>query len=433
MSWRSTRVCAFAVGLLLGAAMHAAAAPESASYDSSGGANVAAGGNKDAESEKVLRSLATPLEGVKNYRKDVTCTARLRGQGASSRLNHVYTITFEPPNKLSAVARARDAAAVVCDGKELFVQVPSAGKFAVDKAPASIADIVTSSQLAGAEIGHPVLLAGQLDLLPPDVLLEQVTAAKYLGQAKVGTTKCHHLEVTIEPYDFELWVDEGDKPRLRKVVAKLDRWIAQHSDKLPKEAKIDMTLAFRNWSSDVKLAASAFKFTPAEGLTQVTSLGSTVASEGPDALLDRPAPLFQLGLVSGGAMNLASHKGKDVVILDFWATWCGPCVKGLPTITEVAGNFKSKGVVFYAVNLREGPDEILPFLQEKSLPITVAMDSDGGVAKLYKVKGIPQTVIIGKDGTVQAIHVGFGEGVKERLTSELESLVAGKSIATRSQ
>ena len=145
-----------------------------------------------------------------------------------------------------------------------------------------------------------------------------------------------------------------------------------------------MTLAFKNWATDARMTAATFKFAPADDLTQVPSFApQTGGQDAALALLDKLAPSFQLSMLSGGGMNLASHKNKDVVILDFWATWCGPCVKGLPVVSEVAASYKSKGVVFYAVNLRETPDAVVPFLQEKSLSIPVALDSDGGVAKLY--------------------------------------------------
>ena len=112
------------------------------------------------------------------------------------------------------------------------------------------------------------------------------------------------------------------------------------------------------------------------------------------------------------------------MILDFWATWCGPCVRALPIVSEVAAAYKDKGVVFYAVNEQEESDAVKKFLAAKKLDIAVAMDAEGEAAKLYKVNGIPQTVIIGKDGKVAVVHVGFSPSMKQMLTKELDALLA---------
>ncbi len=100
--------------------------------------------------------------------------------------------------------------------------------------------------------------------------------------------------------------------------------------------------------------------------------------EAPSPLLGKPAPDVSLKLLEEGKgeFKLKEHKGEHVVMLDFWATWCGPCVKELPILSEVAEAYKDKGVVC-AVNQQEEPAEIRTFLKEKKLKLTVALDSSG--------------------------------------------------------
>src|SRR5690349_4238380 len=78
----------------------------------------------------------------------------------------------------------------------------------------------------------------------------------------------------------------------------------------------------------------------------------------------KPAPAFSLDLLKGGKATLADHKNKNVVILDFWATWCGPCVQAMPIVSEVAKSFADKGVVLYAVNEQEEADAVKAFLEK---------------------------------------------------------------------
>ena len=92
-------------------------------------------------------------------------------------------------------------------------------------------------------------------------------------------------------------------------------------------------------------------------------------------LLGQPAPDVQLSLLDGTQFNLASYREKNVVMIDFWATWCGPCVEEMPALAEVADEYSSQGVVFFALNQGEDKETIQKFLDEKELDIMVALDS----------------------------------------------------------
>jgi thiol-disulfide isomerase/thioredoxin len=140
------------------------------------------------------------------------------------------------------------------------------------------------------------------------------------------------------------------------------------------------------------------------------------------------APSVQLPQLAGGEFNLADHAGKNVVMLDFWATWCGPCVAELPLLVDVAGEYQSKGVVLCAVNVREDPNDIRKFLSQQRLAVNVGLDS-GEVAGQYGVEGIPCLVLIDRDGIVQSVHVGYDPNIKNVLRKELNTLLDGKSLA----
>jgi peroxiredoxin len=119
---------------------------------------------------------------------------------------------------------------------------------------------------------------------------------------------------------------------------------------------------------------------------------------------------------------------KQIVVLDFWATWCAPCVEGLPRVADVVGRFKDRGVTFYAINQEEDADTIGEFLKRKELKIPVLMDPEREVSDEYKAEPIPLTVIIGRDGIVQAVHFGVSKEAIERLEKQLTDLLAGKRL-----
>jgi thiol-disulfide isomerase/thioredoxin len=159
-------------------------------------------------------------------------------------------------------------------------------------------------------------------------------------------------------------------------------------------------------------------------LALFTLVASVAAADGPESLLNKDAPDFKLALLGGGEVELSKLEGQNVVLLDFWATWCGPCRQVMPALVEVSNEYKSKGVRYLAVNLREKNDDIAKYLASAKLDIEVPLDKDGEVAKLYQVKGIPTMAIVDKKGVVRDVHVGASPNIKEELKKTLDKILA---------
>jgi peroxiredoxin len=152
--------------------------------------------------------------------------------------------------------------------------------------------------------------------------------------------------------------------------------------------------------------------------------GGASGTESP--LVGKPAPDFELELVGGKSFHLADSKGK-VVVLDFWATWCGPCIQAMPQVEKVTGEFDQKDIQLVAVNLQETPQQIKAMLERHQLKIPrVALDKDGAVAEKYQAHAIPQTVIIGRDGNVARLFVGGGPHLGDQLREAIKATLAGE-------
>ncbi|HZN69585.1 MAG TPA: TlpA disulfide reductase family protein [Tepidisphaeraceae bacterium] len=121
----------------------------------------------------------------------------------------------------------------------------------------------------------------------------------------------------------------------------------------------------------------------------------------------KPAPAFTLKDMADKDVKLADLKGQ-VVVLDLWATWCPPCRASLPHLDKLHEEMKDKGVKVYAVNVQEEKADVEQFIQQTNLKTPVLLDSKGEVSQKYKANAIPQTVVIGKDGKVARVFIGFG-------------------------
>jgi thiol-disulfide isomerase/thioredoxin len=276
---------------------------------------------------------------------------------------------------------------------------------------------------------------------PARQLSSTAESVEYVGEEEVNGAKCHHLKGVGAQMDWQIWIDAGEKPLVRKFLPDLGKALAAMA-KAQKGAnqlagvKIENVVSYVDWELDPKFGDDVFVFTAPEDAQKLGSLMEIVTGGArrpvepePHALLGKPAPQIDLELLDGGKLDLASFKDKNVVILDFWATWCGPCVRAMPIIDKVAEKYKDKGVLLFAVNIQEMPDEIKKFLEEAEIEVAVALDKEGATAQAYLANAIPQTVIVGKDGSVQVVKIGVSPDLETALTTDLEALLEGKDVA----
>ncbi|MEI2723013.1 MAG: redoxin family protein [Verrucomicrobiota bacterium] len=118
-------------------------------------------------------------------------------------------------------------------------------------------------------------------------------------------------------------------------------------------------------------------------------------------------------------------KGK-VVLLDFWASWCGPCKESFPVMDELQQKYGSKGLVILAVNVDEDVTAMKDFLKDHPVQFNILHDATKKLVGTANIASMPTSFLIGKDGKVVAIHKGFhGKETAKEYTAEVEKLLAG--------
>ena len=134
------------------------------------------------------------------------------------------------------------------------------------------------------------------------------------------------------------------------------------------------------------------------------------------------APEFQLAAMAGNTINLSQYKGQ-VVMINFWATWCGPCRQEMPLLEQLHKKYKPLGFTMLGVNVEPDSAGAVQWLKATPVTFPILFDTDSKVSKLYAVSGMPSTVIVDRKGQVRFVHRGYKAGDENEYLNQIRALV----------
>ena len=140
-------------------------------------------------------------------------------------------------------------------------------------------------------------------------------------------------------------------------------------------------------------------------------------------LLGNDAPDFTLRGHQEENIKLSEYYGK-VVMLNFWATWCGPCRQEIPKLTEIKNLHNEYDFELLGINIDEDQDKARQLAKKLNVNYPILFDEEKGVAKSYQVDAMPMTVLIGRDGKVRYIHRGYKEEYLAQYQQQIQKLKA---------
>lgn len=136
----------------------------------------------------------------------------------------------------------------------------------------------------------------------------------------------------------------------------------------------------------------------------------------------RPAPDFTLGVRGGGELRLGELRGQ-VVLVNFWATWCGPCRQEMPLLDELYRKYQGLGFTLLGINVEEDGRLAEDFLAETPVSFPILLDPESRVSYLYEVSAMPTTVIIDRQGNIRLTHFGYQPGDEQEYQDTIRALL----------
>ncbi len=146
------------------------------------------------------------------------------------------------------------------------------------------------------------------------------------------------------------------------------------------------------------------------------------ASTSQAAAVGGNAPDFTLKSKDGNNIKLNEYRG-DVVMINFWASWCGPCRQEMPALEQLYSKYKDLGFVILGVNLDEDSNKAIAMLDKTSVSFPILFDETKQVSKLYNVSAMPTTFLLDRNGKLRYLHKAYKPGYEHKYAKQIKTLV----------
>lgn len=337
-----------------------------------------------------------------------------------------FSVAMQQPNRVRI--HALDTT-TVADGERLTSVVQSLpGQVLVRDCPepVTLEAISADEMLRDAMRGQLQVELPQLQLLAnPDGLatLTRESTPTQLSDSEFLGSKCWRIALDGPAGRAIMWIDQSSG-----LMAKYEFPLEEIRKRFP---LAKLWAEFRGAKTGDSIDPVAFQMELPQDVKLVSRLIMPPPNE-PHPMLGKSVDSYTFVSLDGTALGDQSLAGK-VVVLDMWATWCGWCFEGLPLLNKVYGQYEDNDQIkFLAVSKDDSTvtnAAVHEAFQKHNLTLPIARDHEQVTDRVFQVEGLPTTIVIGRDGTVQDYKIGYDPNVAETLPAKLEKLLAGENLA----
>jgi thiol-disulfide isomerase/thioredoxin len=350
------------------------------------------------DADALVKNQADSIKKHASMRYDGDMDIEMTGQ-MPMKMSGEISMAFQNPGKIRMDSKIQGISIImVSDGETTWAYNSMANQYVKKNVAMGPAGIV---QLMGLQNVPDISKVSTTSKTLRDETLEMDGQKHdcWVVETKVGNMEIPQAAgAKVSDMEMTTWLD-------KKLGIDLQFAVSMKMDVAGNSIGMNQKLVKKNLKLDEPMPDSYFAFTPPEGATETENLmGSTLPKAD---LAGKDALAFDIKALDGKSYSLAKLKGKPV-LLDFWATWCGPCRKSMPAVEKMYQDFKEQGLVVLAVDAGEERAVVEEFLKKTPMPYPVALSGESSITESYHVGAFPTFVMIGRDGKIVAHEIGYG-------------------------
>jgi len=319
-----------------------------------------------------------------------------------------FEASYATPNKFRHTMQ--DDVLCGSTGTHIYAYNQSHNTFEMVEAPKEKPDIADLPAFLSGILSKQdpaLLLAAATD--PAKVLTGDATEMTLADPTHIGSTLFPTLHIKSSDKSEALMAFDPDTHFVRQVIFDLKARTEERG--VPNVKKAVVTVDYSETIPDRPLKDEQFAWTPPAGAKDAIKMAEDEVGAETLAMVGKPAPNFKLAGLDGKTVSLSDFRGK-VVLLDFWATWCGPCKLELPHLQEIYEARKDKGLVSFALEQGDEKDLVQKFVNKTKLTIPVLLDAKGDASDAFKVAALPSTILIAKNGKIRNAWPGIADSTE---------------------
>lgn len=254
-------------------------------------------------------------------------------------------------------------------------------------------------------------------------LIAQIAEVEDRGTEQLDGVATRHLRLKlVDKRTFDVWFTTGPQPELYRLVTATDIPLDDQ-----RAFQLTTTSSFQ-WRVGITHPAETFEVAIPHDARRVQDLLAALQEGDVGQLLGKPAPDLELESLQGPRVNLSAARTGQVIILICWASWCAPSTDRIASLNEFVALCERGGAALYAINLGEDRNQVQRAVAETGFTGQVLLDPRAETLAAYRIQTIPATILIGKDGTVQAFHSGSTDAVRAQVRADAAALMAGQTL-----